>query len=60
MSADTRLRIATFGFRGATSNRRISIASFGYHPLGALVEYWRDVIQFSLSFMRSMAFSIER
>ena len=60
MSINTRLRIATFGHRGTTSNRRISIATFGYHPLGVIASYWQDIIQFNLSLMRRISFSLER
>lgn len=60
MSADFRLRIATHGHRGATTNRRASIASFGHLPISAIVQYWQDSIQFTLSFMRRLSFIIER
>lgn len=60
MSAETRRRIASRGYRGATPNRRISIATFGYHPLADLAAYWREIVKFDLSLMRRSAFSLER
>ncbi len=60
MSAEKRRRIATRGFRGATPNRRISIATFGYHPLADLAAYWREVVSFDLSLGRVFSTNLER
>lgn len=57
----TRLRIATDGFRGNTSNRRISIATFGLRPFGAVVETtWRNIKYFMLSIKQIYAITLGR
>lgn len=60
MSAETRRRIATEGYRGDTANRRISIATFGYHPLGAITDFWKDIVLFNLSVRRIVQLTFER
>jgi hypothetical protein len=60
MSVETRRRIATRGYRGSSPNRRVSIATFGYHPLTELSAYWREIVKFDLSILRNLSVALER
>lgn len=49
-----RLRIATDGHRGTTSNRRISVATFGFRPSTVLEGIWKEVVDFTMYIRRSV------
>ena len=55
-----RLRVATHGFRGSTTNRRVSIATFGFHPLGILEVVWRNVKDYTLNLTRVFSVTLEK
>lgn len=55
-----RLRIATEGFRGDTTNRRISIATRGFRPFATLVDAWKQVVNFTMYVRRLASYSMER
>lgn len=58
MSSETRKRIASRGYRGVSTNRRISIASFGYHPLTSLEGVWKEVVYFTMHIRRLAEFNL--